>query len=84
MNKARLLRKSRFFYNNDRKQKVVEPMKPVSYMAMVLCAMLLLTGCSSGAVDKEVNESVQNKTEPFTRNTKIEEVRPDRALCSVA
>lgn len=49
-------------------------MKPVSYMAMVLCAMLLLTGCSSGAVDKEVNESVQNKAEPFTRNTKIEEV----------
>lgn len=45
-------------------------MKPVSYMAIVLCVMLLLTGCSSGAVDEEVNESVQNKTEPFTRNTK--------------
>ena len=55
-------------------------MKPVSYMAIVLCVMLLLTGCSSGAVDEEVNESVQNKTavqnktEPFTRNTKIEDV----------
>lgn len=47
-------------------------MKPVSYMAIVLCVMLFLTGCSSGAVDEEVNESVQNKTavqnktEPFT------------------
>ena len=55
-------------------------MKPVSYMAIVLCVMLFLTGCSSGAVDEEVNESVQNKTavqnktEPFTRNTKIEDV----------
>lgn len=37
-------------------------MKPVSYMAIVLCVMLFLTGCSSGAVDEEVNESVQNKT----------------------
>ena len=53
MNKARLLRKSRFIYNNNRKQKVVEPMKPVSYMAMVLCAMLLVTGYSSGAVDRK-------------------------------
>ena len=49
-------------------------MKPVSYMAIVLCVMLFLTGCSSGAVDEEVNESVQNKTELFTRNTKIEDV----------
>ena len=49
-------------------------MKPVSYMAIVLCVMLFLTGCSSGAVDEEVNESVQNKTESFTRNTKIEDV----------
>ena len=49
-------------------------MKPVSYMAIVLCVMLFLTGCSSGAVDEEVNESVQNKAEPFTRNTKIEDV----------
>ena len=80
MNKARLPRKSRFSYNNGRKQKVVDTMKPVSYMAIVLCVMLFLTGCSSGAVDEEVNESVQNKTavqnktEPFTRNTKIEDV----------
>lgn len=49
-------------------------MKPISYMAMVLCTMLLLTGCSPGAADKEVNESVQSKTEPFTRSTKFEEV----------
>ena len=49
-------------------------MKPVSYMAIVLCVMLFLPECSSGAVDEEVNESVQNKTEPFTRNTKIEDV----------
>ena len=74
MNKARLPRKSRFSYNNGRKQKVVDTMKPVSYRAIVLCVMLFLTGCSSGAVDEEVNESVQNKTEPFTRNTKIEDV----------
>lgn len=49
-------------------------MKPVSYMAMVLCAMLLLIGCSPGAANKEVNESVQSETEPFTRSTKMEEV----------
>ena len=56
MNKARLPRKSRFSYNNGRKQKAVDTMKPVSYMAIVLCVMLFLTGCSSGAVDEEVNE----------------------------
>ncbi len=48
-------------------------MKPVSYMAMVLCALLCLTGCGSGAAGKEVNESVQSKTEPFMRSTKITE-----------
>ena len=29
-------------------------MKPVSYMAIVLCVMLFLTGCNSGAVDDGV------------------------------
>ena len=49
-------------------------MKPVSYMAMVLCAILLLTGCSSGVANKDVNETVQSETEPFTRSTRIEDV----------
>ena len=49
-------------------------MKPVLYVATILCALLCLTGCSSGTAGKEVNESVQSETEPFTRSTKIEDV----------
>ena len=49
-------------------------MKPVLYAATILCALLCLTGCSSGTAGKEVNESVQSETEPFTRSTKIEDV----------
>ena len=59
MNKSETSLEVSLFYNNGRKQKVVDTMKPVSYMAIVLCVMLFLTGCSSGAVDEEVNESVQ-------------------------
>ena len=49
-------------------------MKPVLYAATILCALLCLTGCSPGTAGKEVNESVQSETEPFTRSTKIEDV----------
>lgn len=56
-------------------------MKPLSYIAIILCTLLCLSGCGSDAVsDPEVREPMQQKTESFSRSTPIEDVMRDPAF----
>ena len=77
MNKERLRRRFRFFYNVVRIKKDGEAMKAVIMAGILLTSVLMFGGCGFGSADKAEKEKEEMQTELFTRNTKIETVAND-------
>ncbi len=77
MNKARLLRRFRFFYNVVRMKKDGEAMKAVVTAGILLTSVLMFVGCGFVSADKAEKEKEEMQTELFTKDTKIEAVVND-------
>ena len=77
MNKARLLRRFRFFYNVVRMKKDGEAMKAVVTAGILLTSVLMFVGCGFVSADKAEKEKEEMQTELFTKDTKIETVVND-------
>lgn len=79
MNKARLLRRSRFSYNINRSsEKAGENVKAVYTLGILCCTVLLLAGCRvSGASQQEESADLKNTDTVFTKDSRIEDVKSD-------
>ncbi len=79
MNKTRLLKRSRFFYNQDSNGDIGDEMKWFTRISTFLCAALLLTGCSGPSMNTTISATEAEETEmtAYDRDTPIEEVLSD-------
>lgn len=79
MNKTRLLKRSRFFYNRDSNGDIGDEMKWFTRISTFLCAALLLTGCSGPSMNTVISATEAGEAEmtAYDRDTPIQEVLSD-------
>ena len=62
MNKTRLLKRSRFSYNQDSNGDIGDEMKWFIRISTFLCAALLLTGCSGPSMNTTISATEAEET----------------------